>query len=139
MILQFRPAAKVLPQGLVLVVCAKSPITTMLLMFSVAVPLLLSTTVFPALVAPNKTLANVREVGDRLTAGARLVTVRLNTVVCVKLPDTPWMVAATVPVAAVPLAVRVSVLVEVAGFVLKPAVTPLGRPEALKVTPPLKP
>ncbi len=32
------------------------------------------------------------------------------------------------------LAVKVNVLVEVAGFGLNPAVTPLGRPEALKVT-----
>jgi hypothetical protein len=40
----------------------------------------------------------------------------------------------TVPVAAVPLAVKVSVLVVVVGFGLNPAVTPLGKPVALSVT-----
>jgi hypothetical protein len=65
--------------------------------------------------------------------------VRLNVVVCVKLPDMPVMVTVTVPVAAVPLAVRVSVLVELVGFGEKPAVTPLGNPDAERVTLPLKP
>ncbi len=46
----------------------------------------------------------------------------------VKLPDVPWIVTETVPVAAVLLAVKVSVLVVVAGFGLNCAVTPLGRP-----------
>ena len=41
--------------------------------------------------------------------------------------------------AAEALAVSVSVLVVVVGFGLNPAVTPLGRPEALKVTLPVKP
>jgi len=49
------------------------------------------------------------------------------------------MVTVTVPVAAVALAVSVNVLVVVVGFGLNPAVTPLGSPEALKVTLPLKP
>lgn len=57
----------------------------------------------------------------------------------VKLPDVPWIVTETVPVAAVALAVKVSVLVVVAGLGLKFAVTPLGRPEADRVTLPLKP
>jgi len=43
------------------------------------------------------------------------------------------------PVAAEPLAVRVSTLVPVVGLVAKPAVTPLGRPEAAKVTLPVNP
>jgi hypothetical protein len=60
-------------------------------------------------------------------------------VVCVKLPELPVMVAVAVPVLAVPLAVRVKVLVAVAGFGLKDAVTPLGKPEADKLTLPLKP
>lgn len=113
----------------------------MLLMFSVAVPELVSITVFPALVTPTMVLANVKEVGDRVTAGPPplLVTVRLNVVVCVRLPDTPVMVTVDVPVAAVALAVSVNVLVEVVGFGLNPAVTPLGRPEADKVTLPLNP
>jgi len=66
-------------------------------------------------------------------------TVNVIVVVCVKLPDTPVIVTVTVPVAAVPLAVKVSVLVVVAGLGLKAAVTPLGRPDAERVTPPLKP
>ena len=44
-----------------------------------------------------------------------------------------------VPVVAVPLAVNVKTLVEVAGLVPKLAVTPVGRPEADKVTLPVKP
>jgi hypothetical protein len=140
LITQLFPARTVLPQGFVLVVWAKSPLVAMLLMFSVAVPVLVSVTVFPAAVTPTTTLAHVREVGTRVTAGPPLeVTVRLTVVVCVRLPDTPVMVTVTVPVAAVALAVRVNVLVEVVGFVLNPAVTPLGRPEALKVTLPVKP
>jgi hypothetical protein len=49
------------------------------------------------------------------------------------------MVRGTVPVVAVPLAVRVNVLVVVAGFGLNDAVTPLGRPDADKLTLPLNP
>jgi hypothetical protein len=56
-----------------------------------------------------------------------------------KLPEAPVMVTVAVPVVAVLLAVSVNVLVVVAGFVLNDAVTPLGRPEADKVTLPLKP
>jgi hypothetical protein len=44
-----------------------------------------------------------------------------------------------VPVVAVPEAVRVNALVDVAGFGVKLAVTPLGRPEADMVTLPLNP
>ena len=57
----------------------------------------------------------------------------------VKLPEVPVMVAVTVPVVPVLLADSVRVLVVVAGFVLNDAVTPLGRPEADKLTLPLKP
>src|SRR6266446_3939252 len=49
------------------------------------------------------------------------------------------MVTVTVPVVAVLLAVNVKVLVAVAGFGLNDAVTPLGKPEADKLTLPLKP
>lgn len=59
--------------------------------------------------------------------------------VAVRLPDVPVMVTVDVPVVAVALAVSVKVLVVVVGFGLNPAVTPLGRPEALKVTLPVKP
>ena len=60
-------------------------------------------------------------------------------VVLVKLPDVPVMVTAAVPMVAELLAVSVKVLVEVAGFGLIDAVTPLGSPEADKLTLPLKP
>ncbi len=56
-----------------------------------------------------------------------------------KLPEAPVMVTETVPVAAVPLAVSVNVLVLVVLLGLKEAVTPLGRPEADRLTLPLKP
>ena len=64
---------------------------------------------------------------------------RLIVVVLVKLPEVPVMVTVTVPVVAVPLTVSVRVLVLVAGLALNDAVTPLGRPEADKLTWPLKP
>jgi hypothetical protein len=60
-------------------------------------------------------------------------------VVFVKLPDVPVRVTVTVPVAAVPLAVSVNVLVLTVLLGLNDAVTPLGRPDADKLTLPLKP
>ena len=67
------------------------------------------------------------------------VTVRAIVVVLVKVPDVPVTVTVPCPVVAVLLAVSVKVLVAVAGFGLKDAVTPLGRPDADKLTLPLKP
>src|SRR6266849_2440479 len=55
------------------------------------------------------------------------------------LPDLPVIVTMDVPAAAEALAVSVNVLVVVVGFGLNAAVTPLGRPEAVKVTLPVKP
>ncbi len=55
------------------------------------------------------------------------------------LPLVPVIVTVTAPVAAVALAVKVSVLVEVAGFGVNTAVTPLGKPDAESATFPLKP
>jgi hypothetical protein len=49
------------------------------------------------------------------------------------------MVTVAVPVVAVVLVVKVSVVVFVPGFGLNAAVTPLGKPEAEKVTFPSKP
>jgi len=59
--------------------------------------------------------------------------------VFVKLPDVPVTVTVTVPVAAVLLAVSVNVLVLAVLLGLNEAVTPLGRPDADKLTLPLKP
>jgi len=67
------------------------------------------------------------------------VTVRVMVVVRVKVPDVPVMVAVTVPTVAALLAASVIVLVVVAGLGLNDAVMPLGRPEADKLTLPLKP
>jgi len=60
-------------------------------------------------------------------------------VVFVKLPEVPVMVTVNVPVVAVLFAVRVSVLVLVVLLGLNDAVTPVGRPEADKLTLALKP
>ena len=57
----------------------------------------------------------------------------------VKLPDVPVMVTENVPMVAALLAVSVRVLAVLAGFGLKAAVTPLGNPDADKVTSPLNP
>ena len=57
----------------------------------------------------------------------------------VRLPEVPVMVTLAVPVVAVLLAVRVNVLVLVVLAGLNDAVTPLGRPEADRLTLPLKP
>lgn len=70
---------------------------------------------------------------------AVVVTVRASVVVAVRLPEVPVMVTVELPVVAVELAVRVSTLVPVVGFVPKAAVTPLGRPEAARVTLPVNP
>jgi hypothetical protein len=59
--------------------------------------------------------------------------------VFVKAPDVPVIVTVTVPAAAVLLAVSVNVLVLVVLLGLKDAVTPPGRPVAVKLTLPLKP
>ena len=147
MISQLAPAATASPfeQGVtnfvfLTVASAKSPLGAMLVMFSVALPELVTITFFAGLVVPTILLGKVSDVGFRVTAGAPApVTVRLNVVLCVKAPDTPVIVTVAVPVAAVPLAVNVSVLVEVVGFGLNCAVTPLGRPVALNVTLPVKP
>ena len=49
------------------------------------------------------------------------------------------IVTVDIPVVAVLQAVTVKVLVAVVGFVLNDAVTPFGRPDAAKVTLPIKP
>lgn len=70
---------------------------------------------------------------------AAAFTVRLMVVLCVSEPDVPVIVTVAVPVVAVLLAVNVTVLLVVVLPGLKDAVTPLGRPEADKLTLPLNP
>lgn len=67
------------------------------------------------------------------------VTVNETEVVWVRLPEMPVMVTVAVPLVAVLLAVNVSTLVLVAGFVPNDAVTPVGKPDADSVTLPVKP
>jgi hypothetical protein len=71
------------------------------------------------------------------TEGAR-ATARLIVVVCVKSPEVPVMTTVAAPVAAVLLAASVKVLV-VALVERIEAVTPLGRPDADRLTLPAKP
>jgi hypothetical protein len=59
-------------------------------------------------------------------------------VVWVKLPDVPVTVTVAVPAVAEALAVSVKVLAPVVLVGLKAAVTPVGRPEAVKLTLPVK-
>ena len=56
-----------------------------------------------------------------------------------RLPEVPEMVTVAVPAVAELLAVSVSRLVPVVGFIPNAAVTPLGRPDATSVTAPVKP
>src|SRR5260221_10378773 len=67
------------------------------------------------------------------------VTDSVIVVELVRVPDVPVMVSVDVPVVALALAVSVNVLVLVLLVGLKEAVTPLGRPEADKLTLPVKP
>ena len=60
-------------------------------------------------------------------------------VLAVVLPEVPVMVTVDDPVAAVLEAVSVSRLLPVVGFVPNEAVTPLGNPEAERVTLPVNP
>jgi hypothetical protein len=56
-----------------------------------------------------------------------------------KVPETPAIVTVAVPVVALALAESVIVVLLVAGFGLKAAVTPAGKPDAENVTLPLNP
>jgi hypothetical protein len=81
-------------------------------------------------------------VGEALTLKfgvADELMVRARVVVAVRLPEVPVMVTVAVPVVAVALAVSVSTLVPVVGLVPKAAVTPLGKPDAARVTLPVNP
>ena len=56
-----------------------------------------------------------------------------------RLPEAPVILMVNVPVAAEGPADRVSVLLAVVGLGMKDAVTPLGKPEAVRFTAALKP
>ena len=69
--------------------------------------------------------------------GVLAATVKATVVVSVSEPEVPVIVTVEVPTVAVLLAVSVSTLLPVAGFVPKAAVTPLGNPDAARVTLPV--
>jgi len=70
---------------------------------------------------------------------AAAITVNDTVVEFDRIPEVPITVRGKVPVAAPEDAVSVNREVVVAGFGLNEAVTPLGKPDAVKVTLPLKP
>jgi hypothetical protein len=82
----------------------------------------------------------VSEAGDaEMVKLGAAVTVRESVVVAVSEPEVPLMVIVAVPTVAVLLAVSVSTLLPVVGLVPNAAVTPLGKPEAARVTLPVNP
>jgi len=91
-------------------------------------------------VVPSLPRATFKLDGDaeRLKFGAA-VTAREIVVEALKLPDVPVTVTSNVPVTATVLALSCSVLIPVVLGGLNDAVTPLGKPEADKLTLSLKP
>jgi hypothetical protein len=78
--------------------------------------------------------------GDAKSVKLGAVMVKARLVVAVRAPEVPVMVTFVVPPAAVLLAVSVSTLVPLVGFVPHDAVTPLGRPEVTaRLTLPVNP
>ncbi len=141
MTMQLLPAASVLPHFLTEVKenNAKSPVVAMLEMLRVEAPVLVTVTFFAPEVTPTLFVAKTIEVGLRLTIGPLAEMVSEIVVDAVRLPEVPPMVMVDVPAAVPDATVRVSKLVVLVGFGLKPAVTPLGRPVAFRATLPLKP
>jgi hypothetical protein len=91
---------------------------------------------------PDDDRATLRLVGETEMVkfgGFTEFTVRVTVVVWVRAPEVPVMVMVDVPTVAVLLAVNVSVLVPVVLAGLKVAVTPAGRPEAVRLTLPVNP
>jgi hypothetical protein len=136
---------------LTLKVALVAPAGTITLEGTLAAPLLLesATCAPPAGAGPLSVTVPVEDVPPITLVGFRVseetvgrgggVRVRVMVVVCVKVPDVPVMVVVTVPMVAALLAASVIVLVVVAGLGLNDAVTPLGSPDADKLTLPLKP
>jgi len=88
---------------------------------------------------PCFTVKLLGEADSEKSGVAVAFTVRETEVVCDNVPDVPVIVTDAVPVVAVELAVKVTTLLPVVGLVPKLAVTPAGRPEAERVTLPVKP
>lgn len=82
---------------------------------------------------------SAKKLCGRLPAGGATSTVRATLMVVVRLPDVPVIVTVAPPVLAEPLTERLSVLAEEVLGGLRLAVTPDGRPEAVRFTVPVKP
>jgi hypothetical protein len=108
----------------------------------VVAELKLSLLVILIVLVPLPPCLTLREAGEAVIVkfgDEAALTVRASVVVATRLPEVPVMVTVLVPVVADALAVSVSVLVPVAGFALNAAVTPLGRPDAARLTLPVNP
>jgi hypothetical protein len=96
--------------------------------------------VIDSVVLPVAPCAKLTLVGDAATVKlGGPFTVNVNMTEVEALPAVPVTVTELVPVAALELALKVTVLVVAVVAGLKEAVTPLGRPDAVKLTFPLKP
>jgi hypothetical protein len=120
---------------------AKGPVTVTLLTETAVVPLLVKVKDCQAVPVLAGMVPKLRLAGLSVTVPPppAAFTVSDTIAVCVSAPETPVIVTVAVPVVAVELAVKVTTLVEVVGLVPKLAVTPAGRPEADKLTLPVKP
>lgn len=88
---------------------------------------------------PCFTVKLVGEADSEKFGAAGALTVKLIDVVWLRVPEVPVIVTVEVPVVAVLLALNVTTLVDVVGFVPKLAVTPAGSPDADKLTLPVNP
>jgi hypothetical protein len=88
---------------------------------------------------PRVTLKLLGEADSEKLGVAVAFTVSEIDVVWLNVPDVPVIVTDFVPVVAVLLAVKVTTLVPVVGFVPNVAVTPVGSPDAERVTLPVNP
>jgi hypothetical protein len=88
---------------------------------------------------PWVTLTLLGEADSEKFGVAVAFTVKEIDVVWLSVPDVPVIVTEDVPVVAVELAVKVTTLLPVVGFVPKLAVTPEGRADVESVTDPVKP
>ena len=86
---------------------------------------------------PSVTLSVAAEAAIEKLAGA--ATVRVIATVALRLPDLPVTVTVAVPTVALALAVKVNVLAVAVLAGLNDAVTPLGRPETVRLTALLNP
>jgi hypothetical protein len=76
---------------------------------------------------------------DELRIKACFTTFNAIPMVAVMLPEVPVTITLPVPIVALELAVNVRMLVPVVETGLKDAVTPLGRPDATRLTLPVNP